>query len=72
MKKKSAVAVKTLGDKLDKISESFTINMYDNGYMIEAGGRDKDNNWSNAKIMVQSVDDLLALVREATEMERDS
>lgn len=72
MKKKSPGAVKTLSDKLDKVSESFTINMYDNGYMIEVGGRDKDNNWSNAKILVQSVDELLALVREATDMERDS
>lgn len=72
MKKKSPGVVKTLGDKLDKVSESFTINMYDNGYMIEAGGRDQDGNWSNAKILVQSVDELLALVREATEMERDS
>ncbi len=72
MKKKSPGVVKTLSDKLDKVSESFTINMYDNGYMIEVGGRDKDSNWSNAKILVQSVDELLALVREATEMERDN
>lgn len=72
MKKKSPVVVKTIGDKLGKVSESFTVNMYDNGYMIEVSGRDSDNEWKTAKIMVQSVDELVALVREATEMERDN
>jgi hypothetical protein len=63
--------VKTIGDKLTKVNESFTINMYDNGYMIEIGGRDQDNEWKTAKIMIQSVEDLLALVKEATQLERD-
>ena len=58
--------------KLVKVNENFTINMYDNGYMIEVGGRDDDNEWKNAKIMVSTVEELLVLVREATEMERDS
>jgi hypothetical protein len=63
--------VKTISDKLDKVNESFTINMYDNGYMIEVGGKDSDNEWKTAKIMVQSVEDLVALVKEATQLERD-
>jgi hypothetical protein len=44
--------------------------MYDNGYMIEVGGRDDEDNWKTAKIIVDTVDELLALVREATEIER--
>jgi hypothetical protein len=63
--------VKTIGDKLAKVNESFTINMYDNGYMIEVGGKDSDGEWKTAKIMVQSVEDLVALVKEATQLERD-
>lgn len=31
--------------KLDKVNESFTVNRYDNGYMIEVSGRDKNNDW---------------------------
>ena len=68
MAKKS---ISKIGDKLAKVNESFTVNMYDNGFMFEIGGRDSDNDWKNAKIMVQTVDQLLALVKEATELDRD-
>ncbi len=63
--------VSTINDKLTKINESFTIYMYDNGYMLEVGGRDSDNDYKTAKIMVSDVEQLIALVREATETERD-
>ena len=64
-------AVSKLSDKLTKVNESFTINMYDNGYMIEVGGRNKKSDYVTAKILVTTPDELLALVREATEMDRD-
>ena len=69
-KTKAAGSVKKLSDKLTKVNENFTINMYDNGYMIEVGGRDNEDNWKTAKIIVDTVDELLVLVREATEIER--
>ena len=69
-KAKAAGPVNKLSDKLTKVNESFTINMYDNGYMIEVGGRDDEDNWKTAKIMVGTVEELLVLVREATEIER--
>jgi hypothetical protein len=62
--------INKLADKLDKVNESFTINMYDNGFMIEVGGRDGDDEWKNAKIMVPTVEELLVLVKEATELTR--
>ena len=65
-------SISTISDKLTKINESFTIYMYDNGYMIEVSGRNKKTDWVTAKIMVSNADDLVALVREATEMERDN
>jgi hypothetical protein len=65
-----AKTVKKLSDKLTKVNESFTINMYDNGYMVEVGGRDSEDEWKTAKIMVTTVDELLALVSEAVEMTR--
>lgn len=64
-------SVGTIQDKLTKINESFTIYMYDNGYMIEVGGRDSENDYKTAKIMVTNLEQLVALVQEATEMERD-
>ena len=60
-----------ISDKLVKVNESFTINRYDNGYMIEVGGRTSSEDYKNAKVLVQSVDELLELVREAVTMELD-
>ena len=67
---KAKPAVKKISDKLVKVNENFTINMYDNGYMIEVGGRNNEDDWKTAKIMVSTVEELLELVREATEIER--
>ena len=64
--------VSNLSDKLVKVNESFTVNMYDNGFMIEVGGRNKKGDYTNAKIMCSNVDQLQALVHEACSMERDS
>ena len=64
-------AVNKISDKLTKVNESFTVYMYDNGYMIEVGGRDSENDYKTAKIMVTNLEQLVALVQEATEMERD-
>jgi len=63
--------ISKIADKLDKVNESFTINMYDNGFMIEIGGR-KNDDWKTAKIMVPTIDELVVLIKEAADMERDS
>jgi hypothetical protein len=68
MAKKS---VSKIGDKLAKVSENFTVNMYDNGFMFEISGRDKNGDYKTVKIMVSDLSQLSALVHEATEMERD-
>ena len=62
--------ISTLSDKLMKVNESFTIYMYDNGFMIEVGGRDSEDEWKTAKVLVGDEDALIALVREAVNMER--
>ena len=64
-------SVNNISDKLTKVNESFTVYMYDNGYMIEVGGRDRENDYKTVKIMVNNLEQLVALVTEATEMERD-
>jgi hypothetical protein len=45
--------------------------MYDNGFMFEISGRDAENDYKSAKIMVSTVEELVALVKEAAELERD-
>ena len=60
-----------LKDKLAKIGDSLTVNLYDNGYMIVVSGKNEEDDWANARVMVSSVEDLLEIITEATEMERD-
>ena len=50
--------------KLTKVNESITINRYDNGFMVEVGGRDDENDWKNAKILCNNEEEMLAVVRE--------
>jgi hypothetical protein len=58
-------------NKLDKISDSFTVNMYDNGFMFEASGRNSEGDWASAKILCNTLDELVNLIKEASAMERD-
>lgn len=58
--------------KLAKVSESITINRYDNGWMVEVSGRNKKEDWANTKILCNTEDELLALVKEYNQMEIDS
>ena len=60
-----------VSDKLDKVSDSYTVNMYDNGFMVDVSGRDKSGEWSSAKILCNTLEDLLAVVTEIAAMPRD-
>jgi hypothetical protein len=60
----------TISDKLTKVNESYTINMYDNGFMVDVGGRDNEDNWANTKIICATIEQVIELVREAASMER--
>jgi hypothetical protein len=59
-------------EKLTKVNESFTVNRYDNGFMIEVGGRDTENDWKTSKILCTTEDELFAVIKEALAMEMDS
>lgn len=58
--------------KLDKVNESFTVNRYDNGFMIEVSGRDKENDWKNCKVLCNTKEDLFAVIEEALAMDLDN
>lgn len=58
--------------KLAKVNESITINRYDNGFMVEVGGRDDDNDWKNCKILCNTEAEMLAVVQEWNSMDLDS
>ena len=51
-------------DKLTKVHENLTINRYDNGWMVEIGGRNKKDDWANAKIVCNTEDEVLSIIKE--------
>ena len=59
-------------NKLTKVNESFTVNRYDNGFMIEVSGRDTDNDWKTCKIMCSTDAELFEVIKEALSMEVDN
>ena len=58
--------------KLDKVNESITINRYDNGWMVEIGGRDKKEEWKNTKTMCSTEEDVIAVIKEWNSMDLDN
>lgn len=59
-------------NKLAKVNETFTINRYDNGFMIEIGGRDNTGDWKNCKILCNTGDELFEVIKEALSMETEN
>lgn len=59
-------------NKLAKVNDSFTINRYDNGWMMEVNGKDSDGDWKTSKVMCQSEDELIKLIKEYNSMELDN
>ena len=57
-------------DKLTKVDDSFTVHMYDNGFMVEIGGRDSEDDWATAKIVCNSLEEVVELIKEAAAMDR--
>ena len=68
MAKKS---ISKISDKLSKVSDSFSVQMYDNGFMFEISGRNSEEDWRSVKILCNSQEQLIALINEAAEMPRD-
>ena len=59
-------------NKLSKVNESITLNRYDNGFMVEVGGRDNENDWKTAKILCSTEEEMMTVVREWNSMEIDT
>ena len=55
--------------KLVKVNENISINRYDNGWMVEVGGRDEESDWKNAKILCNTEEELVALIKEYNTMD---
>lgn len=57
-------------NKLATVDEDFNVAQADNGFVVSVNGRDKNENWKSAKILCSSLEELTALIKDITEMER--
>ena len=51
--------------KLTKVNESFIIYRYDNGFMVEVGGRNNEDDWRECKVLCSSKEELFKVIEEA-------
>jgi hypothetical protein len=58
--------------KLVVVSDSFTVNMYDNGFMVEVGGRDVVDEWVTCKIVIVDNKDLYNIIDQITQLPKDN
>lgn len=61
-----------IGDKLAKVGECVNVYFYDNAYMVEANGRDKNDDWCAVKLMCKDLDEVQKLLQEVDSLPRDS
>jgi hypothetical protein len=59
-----------ISEKLKNINGGLTVNLYDNGYMVEVSGRDFDDDYTDVKIVCLSLQEINDIVAEAVEMEK--
>lgn len=61
-----------ISDKLTKVGETVNVYFYDNAYMVEANGRDKNDDWASVKLMCKDLDEVQALLREVESLPKDN
>jgi len=59
-----------IADKLTKVDETVTVQMYDNGYLFEVSGRDQNDDWANVKILCSTLEEVTTLIQEASQSTR--
>jgi hypothetical protein len=57
-----------LNNKIDKVDDNLVIHRYDNGFMVQIGGK-RDDEWSTCKIMCSSLKEVFDILEEYNKME---
>ena len=60
-----------IGDKLTKVSNSYSVNIFDNGFSVEISGRDAENDWKNSRVLCGTLEDLIDVVKEIASLPQD-
>jgi hypothetical protein len=59
-----------VSEKLTKVNDTVTVNIYDNGFMVEVSGRDHDDEWSQIKLVCSDLDIVSAVLQEIVKMDK--
>lgn len=59
-----------ISDKLNKVNDSFSVTIVDNGFLFEISGHDVNDDWKTVKLVTLTIEQLFDLVSEATKMEK--
>lgn len=59
-------------DKLAKVNENLTVYRYDNGWMFEVGGRNSDDEWATAKVICNTEQEVLDLIKQYNQKPLDN
>jgi len=62
----------TIASKLAKVNEDITVRRADNGWLVEFGGRTRDDEWKHYKIVCTQMDEVVTLVMEHSAVELDN
>ena len=61
-----------ISDKLKKVNDEINITRFDNGYTVRVGGKQDEDEWGDVRIVCTTLEQVLALVKEYSDMELDS
>jgi hypothetical protein len=61
-----------VNDKLAKVNDCYTINRYDNGFMVEVSGRDSEGDYKTSKVICNTQEDLLTVIKQINSIELDN
>jgi len=61
-----------VSDKLTKVGECVNVYFYDNAYMVGVTGRDKNDDWSNVKLVCRDLNEVQTVLEEVESLPKDS
>ena len=60
----------SISKKLTKVDDNFSVTIADNGFLLDISGRDSEDEWSGAKVVCNSLEELVAAITEITSLPR--
>ena len=57
-----------LSETLEKVNDNLTVYRYDNGYMVQVGGQDKNKDWVTRKTICTDLQQVLTLIEEYSKL----